>query len=47
MNVLLNAIFGGCMGAVIIRLAMEKDYVHAVIAVAAFVIYLLKIAGVW
>ena len=34
------------MGSVIIRLAMEKDYVHAAIAVAAFVIYLLKIAGV-
>lgn len=35
------------MGSVIIRLAMEKDYVHAVLTVVAFVIYLLKIAGVW
>ena len=34
------------MGAVIICLADEKDYGHVVIAVAAFVIYLLKIAGV-
>ena len=34
------------MGSVIIRIAMEKDYTHAVIAVVAFVIYLLKIAGV-
>lgn len=47
MSIVLSGIFGACMGSVIIRLAMEKDYTHAVIAVAAYAIYLLKIAGVW
>jgi hypothetical protein len=46
MSIVLSEIFGACMGSIIGHLYIEKDYAHAVLAVVAFVIYLLKIAGV-
>lgn len=37
MTAILRAIFGACLGAVISRLFIRKDYFYAVLAVIAFI----------
>ena len=39
----MTAIFGACMGAVIYRLIRRDEYFHAVLAIVAFVLYLVQL----
>ena len=39
----LNVIFGAIMGSIIINLVQKRSYVHAVLAVVAFVIFLITL----
>ena len=41
----MNFVFGICMGAVIFRLFDTKEYAHAILAMAAFVIGLAMIVN--
>lgn len=40
----MNAVFGACMGAVIYRLIKRDEYFHVVLAIVAFVLYLVQLA---
>lgn len=40
-----SAIFGGIIGSVFIHLIQKRSYVHAVLIVVAFAIYLIRIVG--
>ena len=39
----MNFVFGACMGAVIFRLINKDEYFHAVLAIVAFVLYLVQL----
>ena len=40
----MNCVFGACMGAVIYRLIKRDEYFHVVLAIVAFVLYLVQLA---